>query len=341
MIMSAKSFPRGRPFDPSAPGDAGPFIVYDEEFLQVLGPNPSLELIVATDAHEGPVYVRAEDALYFTTVPRNVNVPMPGYKTVAISRLDLAADPPALSVVREPSNMANGMTLGRDGNLIVCEQGTRSSPAAISRLDPRSGARESLVEQWFHLPFNSPNDVVVKSDGSIWFTDPSYGFLQGFKPEPVAGDFVYRFDPSSGSLAVVADRFNKPNGLAFSPDESILYINDSAAIQGPGSYHPALPHHILAFDVTDGAHLTNARLFAVVTPGIPDGLKVDSAGRVYSSAADGLKVYNPAGNLIGAIVVYNVANFAFGGKRLDTIFLLNDTAIYAAHLQARGAVPQP
>jgi gluconolactonase len=329
MTMSAKSFPKGRPLDP---GDAScPFIVYNEEFLQVLGPDPRLDLVVATDAHEGPVYVRAEDALYFTTVPRNVNVPTPGYKTVAISRLDLAADPPAVSVVREPSNMANGMTLGRDGSLIVCEQGTRSSPAAISRLDLRTRVRESLVEQWFHLPFNSPNDVVVKSDGTIWFTDPSYGFLQSFKPEPLVGDFVYRFDPARGSLAVVADGFNKPNGLAFSPDESILYINDSAAIQTPGSYHPGLPHDILAFDVRHGAHLANARLFAVVTPGVPDGLKVDSAGRVYSSSGD----------LIGAIILDNVANFTFGGPNLDTIYLLNDTAIYAAQLQARGAVPQP
>ncbi len=334
--MNAKSFPKGRPLHPLAHPDAAdcPFVIYSEEFLEVLGPEPRLELVVATDAHEGPVYVKGQDALYFTTVPRAVNVPSPGYKTVAISRLDLATA--QVTVVRQPSNMANGMTLDREGRLVVCEQGTRSSPAAISRLDLATGVLESLVEQWFGLPFNSPNDVVVKSDGSIWFTDPSYGFLQGFKPEPVVGDFVYRFDPATGSLAVVADSFNKPNGLAFSPDESILYVNDSAAIQGPGSYHPALPHHILAFDVIDQAHLANARLLAVVTPGIPDGLKVDAAGRVYSSSADGLKVYNPAGDLIGAILVDNVSNFTFGGRQNNVIYILNDTAIHAAHLQAQG-----
>jgi gluconolactonase len=336
--MSEKSFPQGRPLHAGEP--ACPFIVYAEEFLEVLGSEPRLEKVVATDAHEGPVYVRGEGALYFTTVPQNVNVPMPGYKTVAISRVEPAAQPPVVTVVRQPSNMANGMTLDREGRLLVCEQGTRSSPAAISRLDLRSGARESLVEQWFHLPFNSPNDVVVKSDGTIWFTDPSYGFLQGFKPEPLLGDFVYRFDPAAGSLDVVADSFNKPNGLAFSPDESVLYVNDSAAIQTPGSYHPALPHHILAFDVRGGAHLTGGRLFAVVTPGVPDGLKVDADGRVYSSSADGLKVYNPAGGLIGAILLDNVANFTFGGQQNDILYLLNDTAIYAACIQARGAVPR-
>jgi len=239
--------------------------------------------------------------------------------------------------VRQPSNMANGMTLDREGRLIICEQGTKSDLARISRLNPETGDIESLVEQWFGLPFNSPNDVVVKSDGTIWFTDPSYGFLQSFKPQPVVGDYVYRFDPATGSLSVIADSFNKPNGLAFSPDESILYINDSAAIQEPGSYHVDLPHHILAFDV-HGTHLTNARLFAVVSPGIPDGLKVDSKGRVYSSSADGLKIFNAHGDLIGAIEVYNVANFTFGGQQRNVIYLCNDTAIYAAHLQATGAV---
>ena len=154
----------------------------------MLGPNPQLEQVVATDAHEGPVYVKKQNTLYFTTVPQNTNVPQPGYKTVAISKLDLNTK--AVSVVRQPSNMANGMTLDREGHLLVCEQGTKSSPASISRFDPDTGESESLVEQWFGLPFNSPNDVVVKSDGTIWFTDPSYGFLQSFKPRPVVGDFV-------------------------------------------------------------------------------------------------------------------------------------------------------
>ena len=236
--------------------------------------------------------------------------------------------------------MANGMTLDREGRLVICEQGTMSSPARISRLNLSTNEIESLVEQWFGLPFNSPNDVVVKSDGTIWFTDPSYGALQSFKPQPIVGDFVYRFDPATGSLSVVADSFNKPNGLAFSPDESILYINDSAAIQGPGTYYANLPHHIRAFDVVNETHLANDRLFAVVTPGIPDGLKVDSAGRVYSSSANGLKIFNPSGDLIGAIQIYNIANFTFGGPQNNIIFALNDSAIYAVHLQAEGAIQQ-
>src|SRR5207237_6432856 len=120
-------------------------------------------------------------------------------------------------------------------------------------------------------------------------------------------DYVYRYDPTTDQTSIVADSFNKPNGLAFSPDEAILYINDSAAIQGPGTYFVNLPHHIRAFDVQGGRHLVNDRLFAVVSPGIPDGLKVDAAGRVYSSSASGLQVYNRSGDLIGEILAPGVA----------------------------------
>jgi len=302
----------------------------------VLGPHPQLTELVATSAHEGPVYVPKQHALYYTTVPADVNTPMPGSKTVGIGKLDLKTN--RVTIVREPSNMANGMTLGLDGHLLVCEQGTKSNPAAISRFDYATAATEPLVEQWFGLPFNSPNDVVVKDDGSIWFTDPSYGFHQGFKPEPQLGDYVYRFDRATNRLSVVASSFNRPNGLAFSPDESILYINDSGALQGSGPYHPELPHHILAFDIMDGRHLVNARLFAVVTPGIPDGLKVDSKGRVYSSCADGLQIFNTAGDLIGAILLPGVANFTFGGPDWNVIYLCNDAGIHAAQVQAVGAV---
>jgi gluconolactonase len=322
----------------AAPRVEGPFVIYCEDFIAVLGDAPRLEELVSTDAHEGPVYVRRLDALFFTTVPRAVSVPSPGFKEVSIRRLDVASR--TLSTLREASNMANGMTLDREGRLLVCEQGTKTSRARISRIDiaadPNAGATETVVDVWLGLTFNSPNDVVVKSDGTIWFTDPGYGFLQGFKDPPLVGDFVYRYDPRTGETAVVADSFNKPNGLAFSPGEDILYINDSAAIQGPGSYDVNLPHHIRAFDVADGSHLTNDRLFAVVTPGIPDGLKTDSAGRVYSSCSNGVKVYSPQGRLLGEILVPGTANFCFGGPGDNVLLMLNDTGIWAATLAARG-----
>ncbi len=282
-----------------------------------------LEKLVDVDAHEGPVYAAAEHALYFTTLPK------PGLD-VSIKRLDL--ETLDVTVVRESTNGANGMTLAPDGRLLVCEQGTPSERARISAVDPASGAAETVVDELAGLPLNSPNDIVAKSDGSIWFTDPSYGFLQGFKPEPAHGDYVYRFD--GRRLAVVEDSFDKPNGLAFSPDESVLYVGDSGANHEPGSFDPRRPHHIRAFDVVEGRRLENGRLFMTITPGFPDGIKVDTYGRVYSSTFSGVQIMSPAGVLLGEILLPGAVNFAFGGS---TLYVTTDTAIWAAELSAKGA----
>jgi gluconolactonase len=318
------------------------FEAHDAEFTAVLGPNPRLVRVVEADAHEGPVYVPAEDALYFTTLPRPGQVPAPGFPEVAIRRLALDGDrfpldPQRLSTVRPLTRAANGMTLDGRGRLVVCEQGTRAAPARIARFNPATGSMEPILDAWGGLPLNSPNDVVVKGDGTIWFTDPSYGHLQGFRPEPLVGDYVYRYDPASGRLTVVADGFDKPNGLAFSPDESVLYVTDSGANQEPGSYHPARPHHILAFDVRDGRRLAGERLFAVTTPGFPDGVKVDDAGRVYASAFSGVQVFNRAGDLIGELHLPGAVNFTFGGPAGNVLFITTDTAVWAAVLQASGS----
>ena len=322
------------------------FIAYSEEFHDVIGSDPQFYTVIETDAHEGPVYVANENTLYFTTVPQSSNIPVANSKQVAIKKISLDGaqfplDPSAATTVRAASNMANGMTLGREGQLLICEQGTKVTVAQISSMNLQTSKVETVVDQWRGLHFNSPNDVVVKSDGSVWFTDPSYGYLQGFKDAPLIGDYVYCYEPPTkyqplGQISVVADSFNKPNGLAFSPEESILYINDSGAIQGPGTYYVNLPHHIRAFDVKDGRHLVNNRLFAVVSPGIPDGLKVDSKGRVYSSCASGLLVYNISGDLIGEIVAPGVANFTFGGAGNNILYMMADTVIWAAEIKAVG-----
>jgi gluconolactonase len=324
-------------------GSAGssPFRSHDEEFAAVIGAAPRLERVVGTDAHEGPVYVPAEDALYFTTLPRARNVPAPGFRDVAIKRVALDGhrfpiEPESVSVVRASTRTANGMALDLDGRLVVCEQGTPSQAASISRLDLASGSFETVVDAWRGLRFNSPNDVVVRSDGTVWFTDPSYGRLQGFKPKPLIGDFVYRYDPASQRLSVVADSFDKPNGLAFSPDEQVLYITDSGANQEEGSYYVDRPHHIVAFEVAGGRQLVNGRLFAVTSPGFPDGLKVDSEGRVYASSFGGVQIFNPAGDLIGEIEVPGAVNFTFGGLARNILYITTDTAIWAAVLKATG-----
>jgi gluconolactonase len=279
--------------------------------------------LVVVDAHEGPVYVERERALYFTTLPT------PGPE-VSIARLDLESL--QVSIVREFANGANGMALAPDGRLLVCEQGTPRERARISAVDPMTGAAETVVDEFSGLPLNSPNDVVVAVDGAIWFTDPSYGFLQGFKPRPALGDNVYRFD--GRQLTVVEDSFDKPNGLAFSPDELILYVGDSGANHEPGSFDPRRPHHIRAFDVVDGRRLENGRVFATIAPGFPDGLKVDAEGRVYSSSFSGVQIFSPEGELLEEIGLPGAVNFAFAGS---TLLITTDTAIWAAQLSAKGA----
>jgi gluconolactonase len=310
------------------------FTAYRDEFRALLGARFLRPVLIETNAHEGPVYVAAEHALYFTTVPE------PGPKNVAIKRLQLAGDEfpfeaQALDTIQFPSNMANGMTLDRDGRLVICEQGTRETPARISRMDLETRTVETVADQWRGLRFNSPNDVVEKSDRTVWFTDPNYGAVQGFKGAPEVGTYVYRHDPATGETSVVADSFNKPNGLAFSPDESVLYITDTGANQAPGTYFVDLPHHVRAFDVY-GSHLRNGRLFAVVSPGCPDGIKLDITGRVYTSSATGVQVFTSDGDLIGEIIAPGVANFTFGGPDNDVLFILGDTRIWQAKLQVAG-----
>jgi gluconolactonase len=263
--------------------------------------------VIDVDAHEGPVYAHGEDALYFTTVRR------PGAR-VDIKRL--ALDTLTVSVVREDAAAANGMAPGHDGRLVVCEQ----LGGALSLVDCATGDRTLLVDG-----FNSPNDVVVKSDGTIWFTDPSYGWLQGFRPPPVRPDGVHRYDPRTGAVATVAESLDKPNGLCFSPDESVLYVTDTGA-----------GHHIKAFDVLDRGGLRDERVLAEFEPMHPDGIKADSDGRIYASFPGGVRVLEPDGTLAGEIELPGAVNFCFGGPERDVLFITADTAIYAAQLQAKG-----
>ena len=266
-----------------------------------------LEHLVDVDAHEGPVYVPGEDALYFTSVPR------PGPR-VDIKRLDLGSL--TVSLLRPDARAANGMALGHDGRLVVCEQ----MGGAIAAVDRSTGERELLVDG-----FNSPNDVVVKSDGTIWFTDPSYGWLQGFRPRPQLRDAVHRFDPRTGVVATVAESFDKPNGLCFSPDELTLYVTDNGE-----------PHHLKAFDVVNGEQLEGERVIHVSSPEHPDGLKADADGRLYASCSNGVEVLSPDGSPLGQIELPGAVNFCFGGPDRDVLFITADTAIYAGHLQPKG-----
>lgn len=259
------------------------------------------------DAHEGPVLFG--DGLLFTSVRRGA--------LVAIRRLDLVTG--TLTTIVEDANVANGMTLDREGRLLVCEQGTHRTSARISRVELSTRCTETLVDSVLGRPLNSPNDVTVDAAGRIWFTDPSYGHPQGFRPAPQLPDAAYCFDPATGEIAAVPWEFDKPNGIALSPDGGTLYVSDNGR-----------PQHLVAFDTADG-HASNGRVLAVGTPGHPDGLKVDRSGRIYASAAHGIQVFRPDGGELGSIDLPGAVNFAFG--RNDLLYVTTDTAVWAVDLK--------
>jgi gluconolactonase len=313
------------------------FIAHDAAFTRVTGRSPVIELVAAVDAHEGPVYIPGEDALYVTSVPAPASV---------VRRLELAGDrfpiePDAVSTVPAALAMPNGMALDHEGQLIVCEQGDGRNHARVSRLDPTAGARTTITDGWRGKRFNSPNDVAVAPDGRVWFTDPAYGHLQGFRPAPELGDFVYCCDPASGDVDCMADGFDKPNGIVLSPDGGTLYVTDSGANQAAGSFHVDRPHHVVGFDVSATCRLSNRRVVAVTAPGIPDGLKVDADGRIYVSSEDRVLVLTPDGALLGEVLVAGAVNFTFGGPDGNVLFVTADTEVFAVALEVAGPCPCP
>jgi gluconolactonase len=214
--------------------------------------------------------------------------------------------------------------------LVSCQHGTRS----VTRTEV-DGTITTLADSFNGKRLNSPNDVVVHSDGSIWFTDPTYGILsdyEGYRAEPEQPVYgVYRID-ASGDITLVADDFAQPNGLVFSPNERKLYIADSAF-----SHDPTAPRHIRVFDV-DGAHLKNPRVFAHIDAGLPDGIRVDVFGNLWSSAADGVHCFAPDGSRLGKVFVPEcVSNLCFGGPRRNRLFITATTSLYAIYLATTGA----
>jgi gluconolactonase len=266
--------------------------------------------LAQVDAHEGPVLL--DGALFFTSVPS-----VPGRS--AIKRVDLG-DGTVTTLIAD-ANAANGMTSDAGGRLVVCEQGTLTTAAAIAAIDPWTGARTVLTDGWDGCPFNSPNDVCVRSDGTVWFTDPSYGHQQGFRPPPEVDDHVYRFDPATGRTELVAAGLDKPNGLAFSPDERTLYVGDNGA------------GLLYAIDLPCGER----RVLATFAGEHPDGLKVAPDGRILASSVHGVDVLDPRGRRVWRVDLPGAVNFARDG---DRILITADTAIWEADLPAPTA-PRP
>ncbi|CAM5460744.1 sugar lactone lactonase YvrE/DNA-binding IclR family transcriptional regulator [Aquamicrobium terrae] len=238
----------------------------------------------------------------------------------------------SVSVFREPSNNSNGNTVDRQGRLVTCEHQARR----VSRTE-HDGTIVTIADRWQGKRLNSPNDVVVKSDGSIWFTDPTYGIdtdYEGDKAESEIGaSYVYRVDPATGAVEAVVTDMVKPNGLAFSPDETKLYVVDTGRTHGAEN-----PAHMRVFDVGEGGRLRGGEVFADCTAGLFDGFRLDDAGRIWTSAADGIHCYDPDGTLIGKVKVPEVvANCVFGGIKRNVLYICGTTSLYAVRLMINGA----
>ncbi|MBJ6135415.1 SMP-30/gluconolactonase/LRE family protein [Ochrobactrum sp. Q0168] len=237
------------------------------------------------------------------------------------------------SVFRSPSNHTNGHTRDREGRLVSCEHSGRR----ISRTEA-DGTVVTLVDRYDGKRLNSPNDVVVKSDGTIWFTDPPYGIISNHEgvlaESEIGANHVYRFDPQTGVITIARNDFEKPNGLAFSPDEKLLYISDTSR-----SHDRDGNHHIRVFDVVDGCRLENGRVFAVIEPGLADGFRLDINGNVFSSSADSIQVFAPDGTRLGKIMVPEVvSNCVFGGLNRSTLFVTASTSLYSIELATQGSI---
>jgi gluconolactonase len=278
----------------------------------ILG-NCSLEkLYTGTRWAEGPCYFADTGILIWSDIPNN--------------RMLYWSDSLGVEVFRQPSNCSNGNTRDRQGRLVSCEHETRR----VTRTE-WDGSLTVLCDDFQGRRLNSPNDVVVKSDGSIWFTDPPYGILSDYEGKKSAseldGNYVFRLDPESGSVNIVASDFDCPNGLAFSPDESQLLVADSGQ-----------PRHLRAFDVRDGKALSGGRVFAECDAGVFDGIRFDTEGNLWASTRAGINCYAPHGELLGKIRVPEaVANLTFGGPKRNRLFITATTSLYSIFVNASGA----
>jgi len=294
--------------------------------FELLAPGAELEKVATgTTWAEGPVWLPERRALRYSDIPGN-------------RILEFSEETGEQTVYAEQVEFTNGRTLDLDGSVIQCSHGRR----AVER--DRDGEVTTLVDSWHGARLNSPNDVVVRSDGTIWFTDPSYGIertREGHAGVLEYGDhYVFRFVPDTGQLDPVVMDLEQPNGLAFSPDESILYVADSS-VDPAGEANPARPggHSIHAYDVFEGRHAKNGRPLVEVNPGLPDGFRVDLDGNLWSSSLDAVQVFSPEGELLLRVAVpEKIANVCFGGQDGRTLYITASTSLYRIRTSTTDAV---
>lgn len=295
------------------------FEVRDKRFLPYVLGNVRLEkLHSGMRWAEGPVWFADGDYLLWSDIPNN--------------RMMRWIDGVGAHVWRFPANNSNGNTRDREGRLITCEHGARR----VTRTEA-DGRITVLADRWKGKRLNSPNDVVVKSDGSVWFTDPPYGILTDYEGNKGASEIgacnVYRIDPNSGAVDVVIDDMVRPNGIAFDPKEEKLYVADTGRSEGEAG-----APNIRVYDVA-GRRVKNGRLFVKLSPGLADGFRFDIDGNLWTSAGDGLHCYTPKGDLIGKILVpETVSNLCFGGPKRNRLYITATTSLYAIYVGANGAL---
>ncbi len=295
-----------------------PYEIIDPAFNALVLPNAVLQTLGQDYGWlEGPVWFADANQLLVSDLPND--------------RILRWTEDGGMGVFRQPSHFENGHTRDRQGRLIGCSHKNR----CITRTE-LDGTATVLADSYEFRRLNSPNDVVVHSDGGIWFTDPPYGIstdYEGGKQTSELPARVYRLDPDTGKLAIAADDFTGPNGLCFSPDETTLYIAETG-----GQFSPKDPRHIRAFTVQDGCRLTGGRVFHTVSPGLADGFRCDQDGRVWTSAGDGVHCISPDGALLGKILTGStVSNVTFGGRNRSRLFICASHSLMAIYTNVRGA----
>lgn len=297
----------------------GEYSVFDARMRDLIIGSAHLERIDSSSRWtEGPVYFPLGDYLLWSDIPNNRTLQW--------------IEGVGVRVFCHNSNFGNGSTRDAQGRRIVCEHLSRS----VVRIEP-DGSRTVLAASHAGARLNSPNDVVVASDGAVWFTDPSYGILSDYEgkrsPSEQLGCFVYRIDPQSGEVACKIRSMKMPNGLSFAPAEEVLYVADSSR-----SHDEAAHHHVLAFPVRTDWSLGEPKLFATIEDGVPDGLRVDEFGNVWVSSARGVEVFASDGTLLGVVhVPETVSNLTFGGPRNNRLFVTATTSVYSIFTAVRGA----
>lgn len=292
--------------------------IYDDRMQTLIHPGASLQKLTDGATHsEGPVYCQEDDSIIWSDAHGN--------------RLLRWSASDGISVLRDPSAYQNGNDRDLEGRLVSCSGGLR----AIIRQE-HEGQWQVLCDRYQGKRLNSPNDLIVKRDGTIWFTDPPYGITepnQGYGGEQEQpGSYVYRFDPATGKIDAVVTDILRPNGLAFSPDEQLLYVSDSSAFNLSDGYH-----HVRVYKIADGQNVINSRVFAIIDHGQPDGLTVDSEGNIFISSADSVQVYVPDGTRLGKILVpETVANLTFGGRDRNRLIIAAGHSLYAIDLDTKG-----